>query len=181
MMQETNLFREQVLLIRNKRDVNRAVAEIEKNASLLGVLMEMISTCRRQEAGKPAWVFGHIGESCPEEACKYLPEMLFVLQQKNTHDAVKRNIIRVLSFIHVPENLLSACLEICYAFFLNRKEAVAIRTFSMSAIERMIGKSPELQDEFYATLELELSFPVKAAFRSRAQKILNKRYRIIRQ
>jgi hypothetical protein len=102
----------------------------------------------------------------------YLERLILNLQKPNLHDAIKRNTVRVLQDVEIPENLHGTMANIAFSYLQNPAEAVAIKVFSMTIIDNLTKKYPELKDELCFILEEQMPFQ-SAGFRSRAGKILN--------
>lgn len=104
----------------------------------------------------------------------YLERLILNLQKPNLHDAIKRNTVRVLQDVEIPENLHGTMADIAFSYLQNPAEAVAIKVFSMTIIDNFTKKYPELKDELCFILEEQIPFQ-SAGFRSRAGKILRKK------
>eukprot|EP01031_Cornospumella_fuschlensis_P001081 gene1081-1357_t len=71
--------------------------------------------------------------------------MLLNLKQDNLHDAIKRNTIRVLQTVEIPEELHGIAADICFQYLSNHEEAVAIKAFSMTVLFNLSKHYPELK------------------------------------
>ncbi len=101
----------------------------------------------------------------------YLEKLILNLQNKNLKDATKRNTVRVLQEIKIPENLHGILANICFQYLQNPSEAIAIKVFSMTIIYNLTKDYPELKEELQFILEEQMPFQ-SAGYRSRAAKIL---------
>jgi hypothetical protein len=101
----------------------------------------------------------------------YLEKLILNLQNENLKDATKRNTVRVLQDIKIPENLHGILVDICFQYLQNPSEAIAIKVFSMTIIHNLTKEYPELKEELKFILEEQMPFQ-SAGFRSRAGKIL---------
>ena len=101
----------------------------------------------------------------------YLEKLILNLQNDNLKDATKRNTVRVLQSVEIPENLHGILANICFQYLQNPSEAIAIKVFSMTIIHDFIKDYPELKEELRFILEEQMPFQ-SAGFRSRAGKIL---------
>jgi hypothetical protein len=93
------------------------------------------------------------------------------LRKGHAGDAVKRNTIRLLQQVTIPKRLHGKVTEICLECIQNKREAVAIRVFSMSVLAKMASFYPELKEELKLILEDNLPF-ASPAFASRSKKVL---------
>lgn len=110
-------------------------------------------------------------EKNPKLLSPYLPPLLARLREELVPDSVKRNTIRILQFIQIPEAFEEEVMNLCFGYLLSSKEAVAIRVFSMTVLCNLSEKYPEIRNELRILIEDELPFE-KAAFVSRGKKIL---------
>jgi hypothetical protein len=101
----------------------------------------------------------------------YLEKLILNLQNESLKDATKRNTVRVLQEVKIPEKLHGILADICFKYLQNPSEAVAIKVFSMTIINNLSKDYPELKEELKFILEEQLPFQ-SAGFRSRAGKIL---------
>ena len=101
----------------------------------------------------------------------YLEKLILNLQNDNLKDATKRNTVRVLQDVKIPENLHGILANICFKYLQNPTEPIAIKVFSMSIIHNLTKKYPELKEELQFILEEQMPFQ-SAGFKSRARKIL---------
>jgi hypothetical protein len=101
----------------------------------------------------------------------YVKRLILNLQKPNLHDAIKRNTVRVLQDVEIPEHLHGTMADIAFAYLQNPSEAIAIKVFSMTIIYNLTKKYPELKEELHFILEEQMPFQ-SAGFRSRAGKIL---------
>ena len=99
--------------------------------------------------------------------------MINYLLKPGIHDAVKRNIVRLLQFISIPRSLQGKVADICFNYLNNPKEAIAVRVFSMTVLANLSTENPELKNELIPLIEDQLPFG-SAGFRSRGIKVLRK-------
>jgi hypothetical protein len=101
----------------------------------------------------------------------YLEKLILNLRNNNLKDATKRNTVRVLQDVEIPENMHGILTDICFQYLQNPSEAIAIKVFSMTIIHNLTKQYPELKEELKFILEEQIPFQ-SAGFRSRAGKIL---------
>jgi hypothetical protein len=122
---------------------------------------------------RSAWVVGHYAEKYPTLILPYLEQMLLKTQAVGVHDAVKRNVIRLLQNIEIPEQLLGMVVTICFDFLETPKEAVAIKAFSIKILAKIATQETDLQHELCLLIEDQMEHQ-SAGFRSIGGKILKK-------
>ena len=119
---------------------------------------------------RAAWVVTHCVEAHPWLIEKHLKPIIENLQNP-VHDAVKRNTIRIIQSMDIPEELLGLTAELCFQFLNSGTEPVAIKAFSMTVLFNIVKKYPELKDELKMSIEDLLPYG-SAGFKSRGRKIL---------
>ena len=120
---------------------------------------------------RAAWPLSVCAERYPVLALPHLNTILAHATAPGVHSAVKRNAMRLLQFFDIPKRHHGKVLDIAFKFLTDRKEAIAVRVFSMTVIARLTRDKPELRRELCFLLEDELPY-AGAAFRSRASRVL---------
>ena len=120
---------------------------------------------------RAAWPLSLCVERHPRLIRPHLPRILRLARGANVHDAVKRNTMRLLQFVDIPARLSGNVADLCFGFLQNRKEAIAIRVFSMSVLAKLSEKEPDLRNELRLLIDAELPY-ASPAFRSRAARTL---------
>ncbi|HEV8082118.1 MAG TPA: hypothetical protein VGP55_02900 [Chitinophagaceae bacterium] len=57
--------------------------------------------------------------------------------KSNLHDSIKRNTVRLLQQIEIPEKLEGAVMEICVNYVESPNEVVATKAFSLTILGRL--------------------------------------------
>lgn len=89
----------------------------------------------------------------------------------NLYNAVKRNTIRFLQDIQIPEKYQGTLMEICFKYLESPTEALAVKVFSMQVLDNLAKLYPEIKPELKLLIEEQLPNQT-AGFKSRAKKIL---------
>jgi hypothetical protein len=120
---------------------------------------------------RSAWALSLCVERYPHLLKPHFKRILDHLKTPGVHNAAKRNTIRLLQFVEVPKVHFGRVADLCFGYLRDNKEAVAIRVFSMSVLNNLARREPDLLGELRITIEdrMHSSSP---AFRSRASKIL---------
>ena len=121
---------------------------------------------------RAAWVLGHCMDQYPTLITPYIPKLLQNLKNK-VPDAVKRNTVRCLQDVDIPEEYLGETAEICFNYLNSSEEPVAVKVFSMTVLGNICEKFPELKNELIPTIEHQLPYS-SAGFKSRAKKVFKK-------
>jgi hypothetical protein len=119
---------------------------------------------------RAAWVVSHCADEHPWLIEKHIEPMILNLE-KPVNDAVKRNTLRVLRYVEIPEDLMGIAADICFKYLLSGKEPVAVKVHAMDVLFNITRKFPELKEELKLAIEDQMPFG-SAGFRSRGGKIL---------
>ena len=120
---------------------------------------------------RSAWVLVFCVKKYPFLIRPHLEALIKNLKKPKIHNAVKRNTVRVLEDVDIPEDLLGITAEICFDFLMDIKEPIAVRVFSMTILYNICVKEPELAHELKAIIEEHLPHG-SAGFKSRGKKVL---------
>jgi hypothetical protein len=120
---------------------------------------------------RAAWPLGFVAKNRIELVLPYVGELIDNLKKEDIHDAVKRNTIRFLQDVDVPEEYMGDLANICFGYLADPNEAVAIKVFSMSVLLNITKKYPDFKNELKLLIEEQLPHG-SAGFRSRGNKVL---------
>ena len=134
-------------------------------------LIEIIIGKDLEMANRAAWVIPSINDKNIDQLIQpYLKTVIELLNQP-VHDAIKRNMVRMLQFTNIPKKLQVITLEYCFQLLNNSKEAVAIRVFAMTVLYNLTIQEPDLAHELYDSIEMHMEGALPA-YKSRGGKIL---------
>jgi hypothetical protein len=120
---------------------------------------------------RSAYPISIISERHPELAEANIHLMIIRLYDKDTHVAVRRNVIRILQFITIPKKLHAKVLNFCMQYLSDPNETVAVRCFSMTVLAKLAAEYPEIKNELILTIEKYFKNPT-AGMRVRIRRIL---------
>lgn len=175
----------QILAEHSKAQTMRMVRWVGHDAERLKILMEIFlndppSNPLPKGRGyqyiftqRSAWAVRYIGEKSPEIMLPWLPKLVSNLRQPNLHDAIKRNTLNVFEPLDFPAALDEDLADLCFGYLNDPKEPIAIRCASMTVLEKICKRIPELKSELRLILEEHLEHG-SAGFKSRAKRVLGK-------
>lgn len=118
-----------------------------------------------------AWPFGIVCERHPVLGTPWLSTMLDLLERP-AHDAVHRNVMRVLQSCHLPEELHGRITDISFRWISDVDRSIAPRAFAITVALRMVVRYPDLGSEYVAILQQVMRQNPAPALRSRGRKAL---------
>jgi hypothetical protein len=98
-------------------------------------------------------------------------KILKMAQKPGVHDAVKRNVLRMLQFATIPKRHQGKVADVAFKFLSDNSQPVAIRVFAMTVLANIAMEEPGLKDELKIVIEDGLPYG-SAAYVSRAKKTL---------
>ncbi len=120
---------------------------------------------------RAAWSVSWAAKNNPAMIAPYIEVLVKKLQEKGVHEAVKRNAIRVLEDIEIPESFQGEVMNHCFAFIENPATPAAIKASSLTVLFHLSQQYPDIKPELKLIIE-ERWDTETAAFKSRGRKIL---------
>ena len=156
---------------RSKKTCIEVANYIGNSTERFAELIEIITGKDIEMANRAAWVIPSIADKNIDKLIQ--PHLKTMIEQLNkpVHDAIKRNVVRMLQFTTIPKKLQGITLEYCFQLLNNPKEAVAIRVFAMTVLYNLTLKEPDLAHELYDCIEMHMEGALPG-YKSRGGKIL---------
>lgn len=107
----------------------------------------------------------------PQLIQKHFKDLVTNLHNPNLSGAVKRNTLRLLQHVSIPEKFHGEFMNLCFDYIASPTEAVAVKAFALTILQKIAQYYPEIKDEVKIIIEdrWEVESP---AFKSRAKKFL---------
>ena len=123
---------------------------------------------------RAAWVISHCADQYIFLVQAHLPKMVEYMVKDGLHVSIRRNIVRTLAKLDIPEDLMGLVADACFTFLANPKETVAVKAFSMEVLYQMCQKEPDLAHELIPLIEDNMMHNGTAGILSKGRKILKK-------
>lgn len=136
-------------------------------------LMELFLRGDYRVTQRSAWIVNICAENHPELIHPYLQRMITRMQEPGVHDAVRRNVVRILQFVEVPERLLGTVATICFEYLSSSTQPIAVKAFSMIVLGNIARREPDMKRELQLVIERQLPY-ASPGFRACARKVLKK-------
>lgn len=134
-------------------------------------LMDLFLKGEYRITQRAAWIIGHCADKHAELVIPYIDRMIGRMVDANVHDAVKRNVVRILQDIEIPRRLAGKVATICFEWLASAKEPVAVKVFSMSVLANIAKKEPDLKNEIRILIDQQMPTG-SGGFKSRGKKVL---------
>ncbi len=146
------------------------VGYIEANPGQFEELMKLFFAGPYRITQRASGIINYCAERNRSWVQPYLGRMIQCCKG-NVHDAVKRNTVRILQFVPIPEELEGEVLDLCFDLLGKSGEAVATKAFAMTVAGNLCQKYPELALELKILIEDRMPYE-SPAFTSRGRKVL---------
>lgn len=167
-------IRQALMAIHSKRQAMTIVEFIGDDAQRFAELMKLLFAGEYRLAMCAAGTMGYCVERHPELVLPYLPKLLDCLGRDDMHDAVKRNVVRLLQYVEIPRRLTGRAYSHCVDLIDDPYQPVAVRAFALTAAARIAKSEPDLMNELRLIVSKHLPHAT-AAFQKRAREILRRR------
>ena len=156
---------------RSKKTCIEVADYIGNDKERFAELIEIITGKDIEMANRAAWVIPSIADKNIDQLIQ--PHLKIMIEQLNqpVHDAIKRNVVRMLQFTTIPKKLQGITLAYCFQLLNNPKEAVAIRVFAMTVLYNLTLQEPDLAHELYDCIEMHMHGALPG-YKNRGGKIL---------
>ena len=163
-------LKHEILKDHSKKHALHIAEYIGEDANRFDMLMQLFFCGNYQIKQRSAWVVGICCEKHPSLITPYLKKVIQNLRN-DVHDAVKRNSVKVLQNVDLPDELLGEAADVCFQLLSSRTEPVAVKVFSMTVLLNIVKKVPELKNELKIIIEDQIPYG-SAGFLSRGKKTL---------
>ena len=166
-------IREALLREHSKSQCNKIVDYIGSDKKKFAELMRLFFGNEYRVTQRAAWPLSYCVQRHPELLTPYFDRLLNFLQMPGMHNAVTRNITRLLQGVKIPKKYHGRIMTICFNFISDINTPVAVKAFSLTILDNFLKGYPEIASELKLIIE-ERWENETPAFRSRARKILRK-------
>lgn len=164
--------KKELLKEHSKRQTTKIVNYIGSSPARFKVLVKTFLEGPYRVTQRAAWPLSYCVREHPKLINPHLKSILKMLDKKDAHVAVKRNIMRLLQDIEIPKQYYGLLTDKCFAL-MDSKETIAVRVFSMSVLADIAMNEPDLKKELTIVIEDQLPYAT-AAYVSRAKKVLKR-------
>ena len=140
-------LRETILKEHSKKNCDRIIFWIGNDKKKFNQLFNLFLNGEYRVTQRAAWPLSYCAIAHPSFIKKNFEKLINNLAKPDLHNSIKRNTIRLLQQIEIPEKLEGAVMEICFNYVESPKEAVAVKAFSLTILSKLAKKSPEIIPE----------------------------------
>lgn len=166
-------LRETILAEHSKANCNRIIKWVGENQLRFDELFSLFLNDEYRVVQRAAWPLSYIVIAHPRLIQKHFSKMLKNLHKPGIHDSVKRNTLRLLQEISIPQRFHGEVMNTCFDYIISPTEKPAVKAFSLTVLENLSKQYPDIKQELKTVIEDRWDFET-VAFHSRAKKILKK-------
>jgi len=164
-------LRNQILKEHTKENCNSIIEWVGNDVSRFNQLFNLFLNDEYRVTQRAAWPMSYCAVAHPEFMEYNFDKLIQNLQKPLIHNSVKRNSVRLLQSIEIPEQYEGAVMEICFGYVESPAEAVAIKAFALSVLGKFAKKYPEIIPEIKLLIEDQLPHQT-AGFKVSAKRLL---------
>lgn len=121
---------------------------------------------------RAAWPISYCVELNSGLIKPYLRKLIDLLKEKDVHNAVKRNIVRLLQYVEIPKRMQGRVYSHYVDLIDDSNEPVAVRAFALTVATKIAKSEPDLVKELQLIVKKHLRH-TSVAFHKRAREILS--------
>ncbi len=167
-------IREQLLLEHSKANSCLIRDYIGEDKKKFEELLQLFLAEEYRISQRAAMVISACFDENPVLVNPYRAKLIENLLDREVNIAVKRNTIRILQFMEIPEKYKARMYDYCLAQLHSENEAIAVKAFAMQVAYNLCEDFPELKSELIEAIQLNLDTTDSAGVRARGKNILKK-------
>lgn len=164
-------LRAEILREHSKRQVVKIALWVGNDRARFGKLMALLLHGERRVTQRASWIISHCAENHPELITPWLSAMVKKMQVPGVHDAVKRNVVRILQNAEIPRFLLGTVVSVCFEYLTSPTSPIAVKAYSMTVLLHATEMEADLKNELRASIEQTLP-NLSPALRARGRIVL---------
>lgn len=164
-------LREEILKEHSKAQCAKIVKWVGRSQQRFDELFGLFIHDDYRVVQRSGWPLGYCVIDHPSFISKHWKALINNLKKPNLHNAVKRNSIRLMQDLQIPEKFHGEVMGICFQFLESPTESLAVKVFSMSVLGNLAAMYPDIKAELKLIIEEQLPHQT-AGFKSRAKRIL---------
>ena len=164
-------LRDTILKEHSKANTTKIVNWVGANQKRFDELFNLFLNDEYRVVQRAAWPLSYCVIAHPQLIQKHFGKLLKNLQKPGLHDAVKRNTVRLLEDISIPEKFHGDVMNICFDSIISPTEKPAVKASSLTVLQNFSKVYPEIKQELKTIIEDRWDYE-STAFKSRARKIL---------
>src|SRR5437763_7679894 len=164
-------IREALLAEHSKQQTMKIVSFIGDDRKRFAELMSVFFAGPYRVTQRAAWPISYCIEYHPEFVKPYFGRLISLLEVLDGHNAVRRNVARLMQFVDIPPKYKSRIFEACSTLVDDPHQPVAVRVFAMTVAAKAAEGHSELARELALVIG-KYTEKGSPGFNARARKVL---------
>lgn len=164
-------LREAILKEHSKNQCNNIVNWVGNNQERFDELFNLILKNEEIVAQRGSWPMSYCVEAHHSLINKHWERLLKHIRKQGLHDAIKRNVTRLMQFTDIPKKWHGDAMDICFQFLEDPGESVAVKVCSLTVLGNLSVYYPEIIPEIRMIIEHAMPHQTPA-FKSKAKHLL---------
>lgn len=164
-------LRDEILREHSKAQRDLIVEWVGDDQKRFDKLFQLFLTDEYRVAQRASWSVSCCVANHPQFIKKSFGPLLNNLDRPGLHDAIKRNTVRLLQHVEIPQTYQGQVMNVCFKYLEAPNEAVAIKAFALTVLGNLAKTYPEIIPEIKLLIEAQMPHQT-AAFKSRANRLL---------
>jgi hypothetical protein len=165
-------LRETILSGHSKAQTMKIVNWVGNSQIRFDELFNLFLNSEYRIVQRSAWPISYCVIDHPNLIKKHFKKLIEQLKKSGQHVAVRRNIVRLLQHIEIPLKYHGEIMDICFRFIAAHDEAIAVKAFSITVLQKLSAKYPQIRQEIKLIIQERWDYESNA-FKSRAGKLLH--------
>ena len=161
-------LREEILKEHSKTQCNKIVQWVGDSQKRFEELFHLFLTDEYRVNQRAAWPVSYCVIDHPGFIKNNFGKLIKNLSKTNLHNSIKRNSIRLLQHVDIPEKYQGEIMDLCFNYVASSSEPLAVKVFSLIVLGKLAKKYPEIIPEIKVIIEEQVPHQ-SIAFRGRAK------------
>src|ERR1043165_3280742 len=137
----------------SKTQTEKIIKYVGANKDRFAELMKLFLKGEYRVTQRAAWPMSYCVCNHPELISPYFTQIVDLLEKPGVHDAVKRNIVRLLQFVEIPKKYHGQVMNACFDLIADVETAGAIKAFSLTILDNLAKIYPDIRAELKLIIE----------------------------
>ncbi len=162
---------ETILEQHSKSQTDKIVRYIGNDPKRFAELMKLFFKGEYKVTQRAAWPMSNCVREHPSLIKPYFKQILTLLDKKDVHEAVTRNIMRLLQDVEIPKRFHGNIMNACFNYVGDINAPAAVKAFALTVLYNLSKEYPDIRPELQLIIGEQWDHETPA-FRSRGKKIL---------
>ena len=146
-------LRETILAEHSKANCDRITKWIGDNQQRFDELFHLFLNDEYRVVQRAAWPLSYSVIAHPQLIKKHFTKLISNLKKPKLHDSVKRNTVRLLQYITIPEKFHGEVMNICFNYISDPQEKIAVKAFALTVLQNLSRQYPYIRKELKVIIE----------------------------